>query len=744
MKTITSLAGILAPWLASLVVAPTLFGQEPQRAFEIPRLEAEITVDGRLDEPAWADALVFSLDYETRPGENVTPAAETECRMFYTDTHLMYGCTAYDPEPEKIRANYSDRDEAFGDDSIGLAIDTFNDHNVAFILDVNPFGVQLDRLYIEATESSDTTWDAIWDSAGRLTEDGYEVEAAIPFASLRFPRSTDKQTWGFNFRRYMTRDAFYRFAVVPYDRNDRCRTCQHALITGFENVDPGRNLEITPTLTSLQNSRRVDFPDGPLVSEDPDVEPGLTVNWGVTPNMTLAATLNPDFSQVEADVAQLDINREFAIFFPERRPFFLEGSDYFDTSIDAVYTRTLADPDWGLKLTGKEGKNAVGVFAVRDAVTSLLLPGPESSSFDSLGRESEAAVLRYRRDVGESSTVGALYTDRRAGDYGNQVAGLDARLRLTSSDDLDVQWLHSRTEYPGAVVADNELPTGTLEDSALRARYQHSRRNWNLRATYTDIGDDFRADLGFVPRVGYRQLIAGGGYELFGDDDRWYTSIEFGGDWDRTEKQDGALLEEEWESFAGFVGKRQLTVYAGTGFRDRVFQGVPFHQDFYWAFASIQPRGDLEVGLDLSYGDSIDIRGLRPGEQRRIQPYLDWKPGRHLRLNLSQTRSLLDVDAGRLFTATLTELRTVYQFNRRTFVRLILQASDIERDQDLHADPIDARVEDLFGQLLASYKINPQTAVFLGYTSGYLDLDGSGLTETGNTIFLKLGYNWQP
>ena len=208
----------------------------------------------------------------------------------------------------------------------------------------------------------------------------------------------------------MTRDAFYRIALVPYDRNDRCRTCQQAKLIGFEDVDPGRNLEITPTLTSVQTSTREDFPNGPLETSDPDVEPGLTVNWGMTTNMTLAATLNPDFSQVEADVVELDINREFAIFFPERRPFFLEGSDYFDTQFRAVYTRTLADPDWGLKLTGKEGKNALGAFVARDSVTSLLLPGPEFFGLRGPGRgvrgRGPALPARCRRVF---DARGALY-----------------------------------------------------------------------------------------------------------------------------------------------------------------------------------------------------------------------------------------------------------------------------------------------------------------------------------------------
>ncbi|MDH3404213.1 MAG: carbohydrate binding family 9 domain-containing protein, partial [Acidobacteriota bacterium] len=387
----------------------------PARAaqiFQIPNTAGHIVIDGRLDDAAWEEALELELAYETEPGENVEPPVRTSCRMIFSHTHLYYSCTAYDPEPHRIRARYTGRDQALDDDTIGLAIDTFNDHNTAFVLDVNPLGVQNDRLYIEATGASDSTWDAVWDSAGRLTDFGFEVEAAIPFSSLRFPRTTGRQTWGFNFRRYQTRDAYRRIALVPLDRNDRCRTCQHALLVGFENIDPGHNLEITPTITSLRTATREDFPDGPLAAADPDVEPGLTVNWGVTPNFTLASALNPDFSQVEADVAQLDINTSFALFFPERRPFFLEGSDYFSTQLRAVYTRSVADPDWGLKLTGKEGRHAVGISVARDAITTLLLPGPESSALDSLDRESTAAVLRYRRDLTESSTFGALVTDR--------------------------------------------------------------------------------------------------------------------------------------------------------------------------------------------------------------------------------------------------------------------------------------------------------------------------------------------
>ena len=347
-------AAILAALVGVVLLAPLPL---PAETWEIPRSAEEVRIDGVLDDPVWSDALVFRLDYETNPGENIKPEVETECRMVYSRTHLYYGCHAFDPEPDKIRARFSDRDRSFPtDDVVGLAVDPFNLNNTSFVFDVNPLGIQNDRVYSEVAGRSDPSWDALWDSAGRIVEDGFVVEAKIPFASLRFPRSTgDKQTWGFNFRRYRPRENFTRISIYPFDRNNPCRLCQSDELVGFEDVDQGRSLEVTPTLVAIRDSEIDDFPEGELVADDPDIEPGLFVSWGVTPNLNLSGALNPDFSQVEADNAQLAFNTQFSLFFQERRPFFLEGSQFFDSRIRAVYTRTIADPDWGLKLTGQEG-----------------------------------------------------------------------------------------------------------------------------------------------------------------------------------------------------------------------------------------------------------------------------------------------------------------------------------------------------------------------------------------------------
>ncbi|MCZ6506572.1 MAG: carbohydrate binding family 9 domain-containing protein, partial [Acidobacteria bacterium] len=417
-------------------------------AYYIEQATSAITVDGVMDEPAWEEATVFRLDYETWPGENIPALVATEARVTYDESTLYVGFHAFDPDPSALRAHLSDRDAAYQDDFLGISIDTFDDQRRAFEFFVNPLGVQMDLFLDGVSGNESDSWDAIWDSAGLVTDDGYVVEMAIPFNQLRFPGGGGEQTWGFDLIRYYPRGDRHRLSVHKLDRDNDCYLCQASKMTGFRGISPGRNVEIVPTLTGSQTEERADFPLGDFDNSDPTGELGLSARWGVTPNLTLNLTINPDFSHVEADVAQLVVNERFALFFPERRPFFLEGADFFSTPLNAVFTRNVGSPDWGLKLTGKQGKNAVGVFVAEDQFTSLLFPGSQGSAATSLDASSQDAVVRYRRDLGEASTLGVLMTYRGGDDYSNSVSGVDGLYRLTDSDSVSFQWLRSSTEYP--------------------------------------------------------------------------------------------------------------------------------------------------------------------------------------------------------------------------------------------------------------------------------------------------------
>ncbi len=730
----------------ALLVGLASWSPASPETWEIPRSEETVRVDGVLDEPAWENALVFTLDYETDPGENIPPPVETECRMVYTRSHIFYGCHAFDPEPESIRARFSDRDRSFPtDDVVGLAIDPFNQNNTAFVFDVNALGIQNDRVYSEVAGFSDPSWDALWDSAGRIVEDGFVVEAGIPFSSLRFPRPDGgKQTWGFNFRRYHPREVFRRISIYPFDRDNSCRLCQSDELVGFVDVDQGTSLEITPTLVAVESSEIDEYPDGELTSDGGNLDPGLFVSWGMTPNLNLSGTINPDFSQVEADFAQLDFNRQFALFFPERRPFFLEGASFFDSRIRAVHTRTIADPNWGLKLTGQEGSNGIGLLAAEDAVTNILLPGSQGSDLTSLDEESLGGILRYRRDVGEASTVGLLVTARDADDYSNVVAGVDTKLRLTESDTIRAQYLRSTTRYPDDLAEENEQPMGEFDDRAISFRYEHNTRNWDARASYRDFGDGFRADLGFVPRVDFRMAVLGTSYEWYAKDDTWWTNIEVGGDWDRSETQDGEPLEEEWEAFAGFNGKLQSSLFFGGSRAEERYEGVDFDLERYWLFGQFKPVPWLRLAIEASSGDGIDRSEVRPGTEVVWSPGIGFTPGRHLQGSLFYTRNTFDLDLGELFDAAITELRLVYQINSRAFFRLIGQYYRLTQNPDLYTDEVVPRSEEIFGQLLFSYRLNARTALYLGYSSGYLDELDSGPVRTDETFFFKVSYAWTP
>ena len=733
--------GLLA-LLSIAVVAARADEIDESVIWDVPATDAEIQVDAILDEIAWDRALVVDINYETRPGENIPASVQTKAMVTYDRSHIYVAFRALDPDPKKIRAHLSDRDTAWNDDWVGIVLDTFNDERRAFEFFVNPLGVQMDVLQDDVTRREDDAWDALWTSAGRVTEEGYIVEVAIPFYSLRFPAGTEEQVWGVDLMRNYPRSDRVRLRSQPRDRDRNCYLCQISKMRGFENVTPGNNIELVPTVVGSRVDQRLDSDASSLEQGDADSEVGLTAKWGVTPNMTLLGTINPDFSQVEADVAQLDVNNQFALFFPERRPFFLEGADFFSTPLNAVFTRNVADPDWGLKLTGKMSANGVGVFAAQDAVTNLLFPGSQGSDSDSFDFETLDSVVRYRRDVGENSSIGALVTSRDGDEYSNIVAGVDGLFRFMESNSISVQYLGSQTEYPLDIVEEFDQPAGSFSDESFRIGFNHNSRNWNAYAQYQDIGTDFRADMGFMPRVDYTFALGGLERIWWADEDAWWTQIRVGGDYDLTHDQSGQLLEREAEVWTLFNGPRQSWLWVDVGDRKRHFDGEDFDENFINTWFEIQPSGDFFVGLFTRFGDDIDFANTRPAKVTLIEPEIRYNAGKHLRINLSHRLQQLDVDEGQLFEAALSELRLVYQFNIRLFARLITQYTDITRDPSLYIDEVDARYEELFNQVLVSYKLNPRTVAFVGYSETRAGDGTNGLTPEDRSIFVKFGYSW--
>jgi hypothetical protein len=731
--------------------APRLAADEPAdppaavprqpTVYTVQPIEVEIEVDGRLDEAPWQRAPSFELAYETRPAENGPAPVRTEVWIGYDRNSLYVAFRAHDPEPEKIRGRLSDRDSAFQDDFVGVVLDTFNDQRRAFEFFVNPLGVQMDLTQNEMTDGEDDSWDAIWDSAGRITETGYIVEMRIPFSSLRFPKGEEGMTWGIDAVRTYPRGQRYRLGLHPLERGNNCYLCQNSKLVGFEGVKPARSIELDPTLTASMSGVREDFPEGGMVHGDPDIAPGITANWGITPNLVLSGAINPDFSQVEADAAQLDVNTQFALFYPEKRPFFLEGADIFATRFNAIYSRNIADPDWGVKLTGKVGKDAIGVIIAQDSRTNFLIPSSQSSALDTLEEGNVSTIVRYRRDLFGATTGGFFYTGREGDDYSNRLLGGDILFRWKDTEAARIEILGSQTRYPEEIAAAHDQSTERLTDYAMRIVYQHTSRNWMYFLLYRDVGKDFRADLGFVPRADFREGEASLERAWYPEKAGW-SQVRLGARWDEVQDQSGQHLSRDVELYSWAQGPREsfvrLSLFAG----DLFYGGELFDTDRINAYGEAQILPNLYVDLEATAGGQVDFANTRQGDLVRLDPGLRLDVGRHLRLNLDHSFEQLDVDAGRLYTARLSQMRATYQFNVRTFVRWISQYLDVARDPSLYADAVDARSRSWFNQILFSYKINPRTVFFLGYSDNSFGDDQIELTQENHTIFLKIGYAW--
>lgn len=712
--------------------------------YNIPRVDTKPRIDGQIDQGEWSQAKRIPVNIETNPNDNVPAEVEAQALLMEDGEVLYVAFIALDPDPDQIRAFYRDRDSMWNDDWVSIVLDTFNDERRAFEFFANPYGVQADAIQDDVNGDEDESWNAIWNSAGQINEDGYVVEMAIPMKQLRFTPSETNQTWGIDLVRFYPRDRGTRIANNPRDRNISCYICQISKADGFANLTQSRNLEIIPTITSTAVENRNPAMAG-WDSESTDAEGSLDVRWGISQDLYLNATLNPDFSQVEADSAQLDINNTFSLFFPERRTFFLDGADYFDTFERLVHTRNISDPDYGLKLTGKSGDHTYALLTANDVNTSFLIPRSLGSRVASLGEaESKVAIGRYRFDIFENSTIGALITDRRADGYNNTVSSVDAVLRPTDQDSISIQTMHSSSDYP-ALIQSQYGQAASLSDRSQRLEYRHNDRRWDWRLGYTDMGDDFRADLGFVNRVDFKFVVATVGHTWRGESDDFFNLIRIALDYDRTQDQSGLQLEEEFEVFLNMNGPKQSFVSGLFGGSETYWNGKYFDEQFNQLRVGFTPRANLRLSALIRVEDIVDFANTRLGRSKRFGPSINYRWGKHLELNLDHTLQQFDVDGSRLFTANLTDLKTTYQFSARSFLRFTLQYTDNKRNQGLYVRSVQARTKQLTTQLLYSYRFSAATRFFIGYSdAGFQNDTYDAIEKTNRTVFAKFSYAWLP
>lgn len=723
-------------WVVVMLVFT--LGVEAKEPYAIPATHGKVKIDGTMNEETWKDALILDLKYEVKPGENIPAPVYTQVFLMHDKSHFYVGFRALDPDPGAIRACIRERDSFGGDDWVAVAIDSLNDNRLSYSFICNPLGIQADE--ISSPEGGGESWDAIWKSAGRITKEGYVVEMAIPFSSMRFERSRHDKVWGIDAVRSYPRNVRHLFSIFPWDRNNNCYMCQAEKIKGLANVSPGNNILLAPTLTGIFSQQRENQTSGEFHKKESKLDPGLTAIWGFTPNMALSLAINPDFSNIEADVPELDINRRFAIYYPEKRPFFLESASIFSTRFQAVYTRALADPQWGVKVTGKEGKHAIGFFSVKDRFNTVLLPGSQSSRPAFIDDSVVGSVLRYRHDVGRSSTIGLLVTDREGTAYFNRLLGFDGDFLVTRKDRVRFQWLGSSTRYPLSF-AWNYLQTDKrFTGSAVDFYYLHDSKTFDWYGDYCDVSAGFRADLGFIPQAGYKNYELGGAHTWYQRAGHWFTALNIATSFQLQKNQDNQELAKLLTLKVNYAGPAQSTLNLIGNFGTQTYGGKEFNNNYFQVNGSIIPSSTLNFYLYTQFGDCIDLENLRQASHFRWQGVVDWKYGRHLQFQLNHKFERVHVAEGRLYTANVSYLRFMYHFDRRIFLRTILKYVDYTYNTALYNYAKEAHPKHLFSQVLLAYEVNPQTVIFLGYSDDYYGYQGIPITQANRTFFLKVGY----
>ncbi|HEX6045601.1 MAG TPA: DUF5916 domain-containing protein [Pyrinomonadaceae bacterium] len=506
----------------SAVSPPTLPAEKSQPVV-LPRFEKPPLIDGKLDDEVWKNAVVLKDFYQIQPGDNTEPSKPTTVLIGFDPKFLYIAFRATD-EPDKVRATVAKRDNIFQDDYVGFMLDTFNDKRKAFEIFFNPLGIQGDGIITEG-RGEDFSVDLLLESKGIVHETGYDVEIAIPFKSLRFEAGKGK-LWGAHFFRRIKRFENELDSWMPFSRSIDSNLSQAGHLTGLEGISVERTIELIPSLTVSQNSRFVgSFPPippagdrGRIVNEPVGLDLGLTAKFIPSSSVTVDLAVNPDFAQVEADQLVVTANQRFPIFFSEKRPFFLEGIDIFQTPITAVHTRAIVDPDVAVKTTGKLGRNTFGLMVASDngpgnlsaddrgSLASCLerralKPAEVCNSEKFLDKNAYIGVLRLKRDVGKENSLGMLATTYNFIEKHNQVLAFDGRFRLDKQTTTSFQLLGTTSRNFFFDADDGKTQYRTGNGFGYSADYNVSGRNWGWELYGEGFTQDYRADVGFVQRT---------------------------------------------------------------------------------------------------------------------------------------------------------------------------------------------------------------------------------------------------
>jgi hypothetical protein len=701
--------------------APSLCAaNDPAPQMTIHRAAGPITIDGDLSDPGWQNALKSETWFETNPGDNIEPKVKTIGYMTYDDRFFYAAIRSFD-NPADLRAQLGDHDAISGnsDDFAGVILDTRNDGKSAMEFFVNAAGTQYDASQDDASGNEDPSPDLFWDSAVKKTSDGWILEMRIPFSSLRYEQKTP-QVWGIIMYRNMPRQRRYQIFDHKLPQGANCFVCNFNKVGGFEGLPTGGHIVVAPYVSASETGT-LRSGSNDLLNRPAKGDGGLDVKYTPNEHTAIDATLNPDFSQVESDVAQISTNQRFAIFFPEKRPFFLERVELFSTPIQAVYTRSITSPRWGLRDSGNNGNDSYTMLVAQDrGGGSVIIPSATGSRFVFQDLGATDAIGRWRHDFGGKSFASFLFTDREyEGGGHNRVLGPDFQWKPNETDTFTGQFLVSQSLTPNRPDLDPEWDARNLSSYGTDIWWSHSNPKVDLYSEFKDYGDDFRADQGFVPQVGYRANYGEAGYTTHPKG--FFSRIRTFGMAEYDSEQNGDMLYRLRSAGFGADGKlRSFTRIrlANESFRNNG-QVLSRNQLVYTVQFTVS-RLIPQLSFDGWAGQDIDFTNNRVGRGAKVNFGAQLRPTSRLSVTTTTILQWLNEHSatgveGRLFTAQVERIRAQYMFTPQMFVRAVVQNQRTSSNPLIYGVDLPLREGNLSSQFLFAYKVNWQSVLYLGY-----------------------------
>jgi hypothetical protein len=728
---------VVAPATPLSPAASSANATDSARGLTIPRVEHAPRIEDFLDGNPHAQAVEVRGFRQREPHDGSVVSQPTAAYLAFDDNNLFVIFVCHD-DPTATRAHMSKREDIGGDDTVALYLDTFHDRHRAYVFESNPLGIQRDAIVTEGEEDADYNFDTVWDSEGRLTSFGFVVQFSIPFKSLRFS-GANVQEWGIALARTIPRNN--EESYWPYITSKvQGLVQQMATLEGLERISPGRNVQLTPYITA-SNSRFLAA--GPGLTTSNDVRGGVDGKVILKDALTFDFTANPDFSQVESDDPQVTVNQRYEVYFPEKRPFFLDNSAYFSTPVNLFYSRRVVDPNAGARLSGKVGPWTLGFLATDDRA-----PGQSVDPSDPLhGQLTPIGVARVAREFGQQSSVGMFFSDRQLGSSFNRVYSVDWRMKLNNNWSVKAQAIRS---YDRALDGTRSVGSGLTTEAV------YSDRHLIYSGSYTDFTPGFRAPLGFIQRVDIRQEVQYASY-MWRPEHGPVTS--FGPTLNQALIFDHTGRLTDWSGGAqfdvSFRGPIRLSAYRYQTYEYYLGQG------FHKAASEVSYYMAWRKWLDL-YGSCAEGDAVNYSPASGIQPFLAKSDAAafgatvHLpRLRLEQYYLFSRLAGGStpggltVFNNHIARSKLNYQFSRALSLRAIIdyyaQLPNESLVQQTHLKQVTTDV-------LLTYLIHPGTAAYFGYTNSFQNLvpdplnppnlvpGGPPMFQTDRLLFVKFSY----